>query len=298
LPFDSAAFGRYAQGDRRKNVRELVLDLPFGKLAALQWGAPDAPPLLAVHGWLDNAASFAALAPLLANDFRVIALDMPGHGRSAHLPPGVTRYHVVDYVDHVLNAADALQLPRFRLLGHSLGAGVASLTAAAAPARVEKLALIEGLGPLADDGSQTLARWRDAEAQRSVSRRAPRVFASLDEALAARVAVGDLGADEARALVERGVREVEGGYAWSSDARLRLPTPLRIDELQLRRLLAGIEAPTLLLLADPETPYLPRATMEARAACVPDIRIERIAGRHHLHLQHPQEVAERLLDFL
>jgi pimeloyl-ACP methyl ester carboxylesterase len=279
-------------------MRERMLDLPLGTLAALEWGDPEAPPLLALHGWLDNAASFAALAPLLAEHFRVIAPDMPGHGRSAHLPPGATRYHVVDYVDHVLDAADALQLPRFRLLGHSLGAGVASLTAAAAPARVEKLALIEGLGPLADDGSHTLARWREAEAQRSAGRRAPRVFKSVDEALAARVAVGDLSSDEARPLVERSLREVEGGYVWSSDARLRLPTPLRIDELQLRRLLAGIEAPTLLLLADPETPYLPRAMMEARAACVPDIRIGRIAGRHHLHLQHPQEVAKRLLAFL
>lgn len=274
------------------------MDIPLGTLAALEWGAPEAPPLLALHGWLDNAGSFAALAPLLATHFRVIALDMPGHGRSAHLPQGTARYHVMDYVDHVLNAADALQLSRFHLLGHSLGAGVASLTAAASPARIQKLALIEGLGPLADDGSQTLVRWREAEAQRSVSRRAPRVFATIGDALAARVAVGDLQADEARALVERGVREVEGGYAWSSDPRLRLPTPLRIDELQLRRLLAGVESPTLLLLADPATPYLPRAMMEARAACLRDIRIERIAGRHHLHVQHPQEVAERLLDFL
>ncbi|MGN6312647.1 MAG: alpha/beta fold hydrolase [Rhodanobacteraceae bacterium] len=279
-------------------MRELALSLPFGPLAALEWGEPEAPPLLALHGWLDNAASFAALAPLLAKDFRVIAPDMPGHGRSTHLPRGIGRYHVVDYVDHLLNAADALQLQRFRLLGHSLGAGVASLTAAAAPARIEKLALIEGLGPLADDGSQTLARWREAEAQRSVGRRAPRVFRSVDEALAARTGVGDLNADEARALVVRGVREAEGGYTWSSDARLRLPTPLRIDELQLHRLLAGIEAPTLLLLADPETQYLPRALMEARAACVRDIRIERIGGRHHLHLQHPREVAERVLAFL
>jgi len=204
----------------------------------------------------------------------------------------------MDYVDHVLNAADALQLLHFNLLGHSLGAGVASLVAAAAPARIGKLALIEGLGPLADDGSHTLQRWRDAEAQRSVGRRAPRVFANVEEALAARVAVGDLESDEARALVTRGLREVEGGYTWSSDPRLRLPTPLRIDESQLRRLLAGIESPTLLLLADPETPYLPRATMEARAACVRDIRIERIGGRHHLHLQRPQEVAERVLKFL
>ncbi len=279
-------------------MRELVLNLPFGKLAALEWGEPDAPPLLALHGWLDNAASFSTIASLLSRDFRVIALDLPGHGQSAHLPNGVTRYHAIDYADHVLNAADALQLERFDLLGHSLGAGVASLVAAAAPARVRNLALIEGLGPLADDGSNTLQRWREAEAQRSVTRRALRVFGSIDEALAARVAVGDLRADEARALVERGLRQVQDGYVWSSDPCLRLPTPLRIEEMQLRRLLAGIEAPTLLLLADPETPYLPREKMTARAACVRDIRVEHIAGRHHLHLQHPREVAERLLAFL
>lgn len=281
-----------------KNVRELVLDLPIGELAALEWGERDAPPLLASHGWLDNAASFAAIAPLLAQEFRVIALDLPGHGRSAHLPAGMARYHVVDYVDHVLAAADELRLDRFDLLGHSLGAGVSSLVAAAAPARIRKLALIEGLGPLSDDGTQTLSRWRDAEAHRGVTRRAARMFASIDEAIAARVSVGDLQAHEARALVERSLRAVEGGYTWSSDPRLRLPTPLRIEEMQLRRLLAGIEVDTLLLLAEPETPYLPRAKMEARAACVPVIRIERIAGRHHLHLQHPQEVAGRLLDFL
>ncbi len=279
-------------------MREVFLNLPFGKLAALQWGEDEAPPLLALHGWLDNAASFAGVAPLLSQDFRVIALDLPGHGHSAHLPAGAPRYHAIDYADHVLNAADALQLDRFDLLGHSLGAGVASLVAAAAPARVRKLALIEGLGPLADGGSNTLQRWRDSQAQRSVTRRAPRVFANVDEALAARVAVGDLQADEAHALVERGLRQVEGGYVWSSDARLRLPTPLRIEEMQLRRLLAGIETPTLLLLADPETPYLPRERMTARAASVRDIRIERIAGRHHLHLQHPREIAQRLLAFL
>lgn len=279
-------------------MREVALELPFGELAALEWGEPEAPALLALHGWLDNAASFFAIAPLLAKDFRVIALDLPGHGRSAHMPQGVARYHATDYVDHVLDAADALQLGHFDLLGHSLGAGVASLVAAAAPGRVHKLALIEGLGPLADDGSQTLARWREAEAQRSVTRRMPRVFASLDEALAARVAVGDLQVHEAREVVERGLRRVEGGHVWSSDARLRLPTPLRIEEMQLRRLLAGIEASTLLLLADPETPYLPREKMDARTACVRDIRVERIAGRHHLHLQHPNEIAQRLLAFL
>ena len=274
---------------------ELRVARPFGEIAALQWGDADAAPLLALHGWLDNAASFARLAPLLAVRRRVIALDLPGHGHSAHLPAGVPRYNNSDQVDHVLDFADALKLERFDLLGHSLGAGIASLTAAAAPARVGKLALIEGLGPLADDGSLTLSRWRDAHAQRETSRRPPRVFASVDAAIAARVAAGGLDADEARPIVERNLRETPGGYAWRSDPRLRLATPMRIEEMQLRRVIAGIATPTLLLLAEPATPYLPPALMLARAACVADIRLGHIAGPHHLHVRQPGECAQQVL---
>ena len=278
--------------------RELSIATPFGELAALQWGDRDAPPLLALHGWLDNAASFARLAPLLAAERCVIALDLPGHGHSAHLPEGRLRYHNLDQTDHVLDVADALGLERFDLLGHSLGAGVASLTAAAAPARVGALMLIEGLGPLADDGSVTLARWRDAHARQTASRRPARVFASIDAAVSARVAAGGLGAEEARPIIERNLRTIEGGFSWRSDARLRLATPLRIEEVQLHRLLAGIEAPTLLLLAEPATPYLPSALMDARAACVARIRIERIDGPHHLHIRHPHSVAARMRNFI
>lgn len=278
--------------------RELRATTALGELAALEWGEPDAPALVALHGWLDNAASFTRLAPLLARQRRVIALDLPGHGHSAHLPPGPLRYHNADQVAHVLDFADALGLERFDLLGHSLGAGVASLLAAAAPARIDRLLLIEGLGPLADDGSATLARWRDAHAPHISSRRPPRVFGSIDDAINARVAAGGLDAEETRPLVERSLREVTGGHAWRSDARLRLATPLRSDEAQIRRLLAGIEAPTLLLLAEPATPYLPTAGMEARAACVADIRITRMPGPHHLHIRHPQEVAAAILGHL
>lgn len=269
-----------------------------GELSALQWGSAEAPPLLALHGWLDNAASFERLAPILAAERRVIALDLPGHGHSAHLPDRARRYHIADQVDLVLEFAEALGLARFDLLGHSLGAGIASLAAAAAPARVGRLLLIEGLGPLADDGSHTLGRWRDALARRPAARRPPRVFASMDAAIAARVAAGGLDADEARPIVARNLREVEGGFSWRSDQRLRLATPLRIEEVQLRRLLAGIEAPTLLLLAEPATPYLPTVLMDARAACVAAIHVARIAGPHHLHVRQPCETARHLLDFL
>ena len=71
-------------------------------------------------------------------------------------------------------------------------------------------------------------------------------------------------------------------------------TPLRTEEAQARRLLAGIEAPVLLLLAEPATPYLPSGMLHARAACVPNIRVERMVGPHHLHIRHPADVAAHL----
>jgi hypothetical protein len=124
------------------------------------------------------------------------------------------------------------------------------------------------------------------------------VFASIDAAIAARVAAGGLDADEARPIVERNLREAEGGHRWRSDPRLRLTSPMRIDEMQLRRVVTGIAAPTLLLLADPATAYLPTALMDARAACVADIHVERIAGPHHLHVRQARACATRILAFL
>ncbi|BFI97340.1 MAG: alpha/beta hydrolase [Rhodanobacter sp.] len=273
---------------------ERRIALPHLTLAALEWGEPSATPLLALHGWLDNAGSFATLAPFLATHYRVIALDLPGHGHSDHLPAGAS-YHYVDHVRIVLTALDALELPRCQLLGHSLGAGIASLLAAAAPSRIETLHLIEGLGPLGDDGSHTLQRYRDAMSARTANGKALRVFHSIEQAARARAAASGLDAELARPIIERGLREAEGGWQWRSDPRLTRTTAVRLAETQIHALLAGIEAPTTLLLSQPATSYLPAAQMEARAACVPRIAVEHMAGGHHLQLEQPQAVAQWML---
>lgn len=263
-------------------------------LAAQAWGTPATPPLLALHGWLDNAASFARLAPLLATRFHVIALDLPGHGHSDHLPTGA-HYSFPDYVRAVLAAADALKLERLALLGHSLGAGIASLVAATAPSRIERLHLIEGLGPLGDDGTQTLERFRKALTAPPANGKSLRRFRDIDQAASARAIASGLRAELARPLVERGLRETDDGWQWRSDPRLTRPTAIRLAETQIHALLAGIAAPTSLLLAQPATPYLPDAMMRRRAACVPHIDVESMNGGHHLHLEHPQAVAQWML---
>ncbi|HUH31247.1 MAG TPA: alpha/beta hydrolase [Rhodanobacter sp.] len=269
---------------------ELRIELPHLALKARAWGDAALPPLVALHGWLDNAGSFALLAPLLASRFHVVALDLPGHGHSAHLPPGAS-YHFIDYARAVLAAVDVLGLGNYTLLGHSLGAGVASLVAAAAPQRIERLLLIEGLGPLGDDGTQTLQRFRSALVPAAGMGRPLRRFRSIDQAISARSMASGLRGELARPIVERGLREIDGGWCWRSDPRLTRSSALRLDESQIRALLRGIDSPTTLLLAQPETPYLPGAMLAERAACVGNIQVDHMAGCHHLHLEHPQAVA-------
>ncbi len=272
------------------NPSELRIALPHLALGAQTWGDAALPPLVALHGWLDNAGSFALLAPLLAKRFHVLALDLPGHGHSDHLPAGAS-YHFTDYVRSVLEAVSALQLGSYSLLGHSLGAGVAALVAAATPQRIDRLLLIEGLGPLGDDGTRTLQRFRDALVPPSGARRPLRLFHSVEQAIGARNIASGLRGELARPIVERGLCEVDGGWRWRSDSRLTRSSALRLAETQIRALLRGIDSPTALLLAQPETAYLPGVMMHERAACVGHMQISQMEGCHHLHLEHPQAVA-------
>ena len=62
---------------------EVRLSLPHIELAAHLYGPEEGLPVLALHGWLDNAASFARLAPKLEG-LRIVALDFAGHGHSEH----------------------------------------------------------------------------------------------------------------------------------------------------------------------------------------------------------------------
>jgi pimeloyl-ACP methyl ester carboxylesterase len=269
---------------------DFTIRLPHLSLRAWQWGDHSLPPLLALHGWLDNAGSFARLAPLLATRYRVIGLELPGHGHSDHQPAGASD-HYLDYVRDVLAAADTLQLQRYTLLGHSLGAGVSSLVAAAMPERIERLFLIEGLGPLGDDGSRTLDRFREALVSRGSSKRL-RVFRDIDQAVQARSMVSGLPAELARPIVERGLIEADGGWRWRSDPQLTRPSPIRLAESQVHALLKGVTMPTALMLAQPATSYLPSGSIQARANCLPEITVSHMDGGHHLHLEYPQAIAD------
>lgn len=280
-------------------MREIRLPGGRGELAALRFGDPDGPKVLALHGWLDNAASFVPLAATL-EAFDVVALDLPGHGASAHRAAGYD-YVYVDWLHDILDALDALGWARAHLLGHSMGATLASTLAAAAPERVAKLALVEGLGPLGGPAESAATRLREAVAARRAldTRRddAPRVIKDLDTAIAARLQATPMREADARLIVERNLQAAPAGWSWRSDPRLRLPSSTRLPEAAIRAILHAIDAPTLLVAAEPSPPYFPPSLRAERLACLRDATLHVLEGGHHVHMERAPEVGALLRDF-
>lgn len=276
-------------------MREFALDTPHGRLAALRGG--EGERVLALHGWLDNAASFVPLAPLLPA-IEMVALDLPGHGRSGHLP-AAAEYSLAGTVHAVLDAADALGWERFAVLGHSMGAAIGSILAAAAPERVARFVAIEALGALADREERTAQRLREAvAARRALAGKRLRTFPDLDTAVRARMQANALSEPVARLLVERGTRAVDGGWCWSTDQRLTISTATRMTEGQVRDLLRHVECPVRAIFAAPAQPYFPEPLRSERAALPPRGEHVVLAGGHHLHMEQPEEVAAAIGDFL
>jgi pimeloyl-ACP methyl ester carboxylesterase len=293
------ALDRFADGSRDQSDEEpaeLSLETPAGRLAGLAWGDPALPPLLALHGWLDNAASFAPLAARIRHR-RLVAIDLPGHGRSAHRPSGCL-YHFVDYLPVLPAVADAMGWGRFDIAGHSLGAGIASIFSAVFPERIGRLIMIDGIGPLAEEARQQPSRMR-----RSLERlgrrldQPGRVHRHIDQLIDARMGAGDLERASANLLVARNVRSVDDGVEWRTDPRLRWPSPLYMSEDQVMAFLSALIVPSLLIIASAGV-LAGRATTAPRIAAIHDLRVQRLPGRHHLHMDDPAPVAAVLNDFL
>ncbi|WP_375058091.1 alpha/beta fold hydrolase [Zobellella sp. DQSA1] len=252
------------------------------RLAVMEWGDPQGIPLVALHGWLDNAASFTLLAKLLPQ-VRLIAPDLAGHGLSDHRPAGQP-YYIWDNLADVQALLDELGLKRVALLGHSMGAGIASLFAGAFPDRVSRLFLLDGLAPLDYPAEQLPAQMAEALLRGArLGRRSLRPYASFEQAVRARMGGRwPIGREAAVWLLARGLREEADGWYWRSDLALTQPSVVRLCEQQIAAFLCRLTMPVLLVMA---ASGIGMARVEQQLALVPQLELELLAGGHHLHLE-------------
>jgi pimeloyl-ACP methyl ester carboxylesterase len=263
------------------------------QLAVRTHGPADAIPIIALHGWRDNAATFEKLGPLLPS-LRIVAIDMPGHGLSSWRDAD-GEYYIWSYLEEVLAVADALGLQRFSLLGHSMGGAIAALLAGLLPGRVDKLALLDAVGPLATAPEEAPGQLQRALEQAKASNRRHH-YSSFEAAVAARAAKG-LGMEAATLLGRRGIAQDEKGWYWTLDPRLSRANQLSLTEAHTEVLLRRIECPVLLIAAPDYWPDR-REWFERRCAYFRTLRRVDLPGHHHQHLEgQVPEVAALLRDF-
>lgn len=276
---------------------ERRFELPGITLAALEWGRERAAPVLAAHGWLDNAGSFDLLAPRL-DGCHVVAIDAAGHGHSGFRSPD-SSYALWQDVEDLLGVADALGWPSFRLVGHSRGAAIAMVLAGTFPERVERLVLIEGGLPLADEPEQAPeALARALLDRRDLVGRSGRLFPTRAAAVAERAnGFSPVTVGAAEILARRSLMEVDGGFRWHVDQRLKARSERRFTAEQVMAFAQRVTAPVLMIMAE-ESPFAGRTLYREAATWFADLEVVTLPGRHHLHLEGAEgEIASRMLRF-
>jgi pimeloyl-ACP methyl ester carboxylesterase len=300
---DKLVFGRNFKYDSRlydysntMTNKELHLDGLTGPLGGLEMGSETGVPLLCVHGWLDNAASFIPLARQL-NQFRWLCVDLPGHGSSAHRPEG-SIYHFTDYIADLYRAFDSLGMEKCDLVGHSLGAGIVAAFAATFPQKVNRLVLIDGIGPVSGKDDDSLAQLRKSMSfLEDDADMGPRFYLSWDALVKKRMNAGNIDTASVETLLGRGAVREGGSATVISDGRLKHHSPIYMSQKKVLSILGGIEARTLLIIADKGI-ISDRQSTTDRIAAIKNLHTVTVPGRHHVHLDDAAAVALEMDRFL
>lgn len=272
-----------------------------------EWGAPDAPVAICLHGFMDHGRSFGFMAEHAADELRLVAPDLRGHGESDWVGAG-GYYHFYDYFHDVHRLVREVGVERVLLVGHSMGGSIAVGIAALLRDRARGLVLLEGMGPRyarLEESRDRLARWTlsldqpGVDGDVSARRAARRPMASVEVATARlRQTNPRLPEDRARALAESFTEPVEvgsssRGVVWRCDPLHRTPAVKPYLEAEARPTWSSITAPTVSLFG--EHGFLP-PDVDDRHRALPNVVPGWVPGAgHNLHHERPELVAEALL---
>ncbi len=283
-------------------------DTQNGPIFARQWGDPQAPVLLMLHGFPEYSGAWSDLAPYLRNHFHCIAPDQRGYGQTGG-PDDLSAYTGGALSRDMADLIHGLGGGAVTVLGHDWGAAVAYTLAMRRPDLVDRLIVANGVHPfpfqraLASGGAQSQASqyidWLRAEGSEEIL--AAEDFAKLRALFAAHMDMSWLSGKTRDAYVA----------AWSRPGRLKTmvhwyrASPMIVakpgepitdlPEFPVDKL--RIPQPHLLIWGENDTALLPEAT-EGLEDFAPDLtRVTLPDTDHWLAHQKPKEMAQIILNW-
>ena len=238
---------------------------------------------MCMHGVSSHAPRFRRLAQRLKARFRVISVDLRGHGDSEWEPPWDLDTHVAD----LLETADALGIDSADWMGHSFGGRLALELAARAPGRVRRLVLLDPAVWVPPPRALEIAE----------EMRADESFASAEEAVELRVARAPLAP---RWLIEEEVREqlelgADGRWRYRGS---RVAVIAAYGEMAKRPPLERVTAPALIVRGE-ETEVLPPALVATtRELYAGELEVVDVPGGHIVTWDALEETGDAVERFL
>ena len=222
------------------------------KLHYVDWGNPDAPPLLLIHGGRDHCRNWDWVAEELRHDWHIIAPDLRGHGDSGWSTDG--NYNLQSYVYDIAQLIHQKELSPVTIVSHSMGGSIALRYTGLYPETVRKIVAIEGLGPSPKmiketQETPTVKRWRDwIDQKRAASARTHRRYETFEDALARMKSENKhLSDEQALHLTTHAVNQNEDGtFSWKFDHYMRVWAPFDISNEETQKLWGEITCPTML----------------------------------------------------
>jgi pimeloyl-ACP methyl ester carboxylesterase len=234
-----------------------------------------------LHGLGSSSADWALQLPAFTPRYRVITLDLRGHGRSLD---NTWAYSVAQMAEDVAGLLEELAVPPAHVVGLSLGGCVAQLLAVRRPAAVRSLVLCNTFARLRPGGLRGAGR---------LLRRVWLFGTAPMPAVAAYVSQGLFPKPEQAAIRAEAVARLGANRKRPYLAAMRA-----VAAFDARRELAHIHCPTLVLAGDRDT-TVPRAAVEALARGIGGAQFQLITDSGHATpYDQPDEFNRRVLEFL
>lgn len=286
--------------------------MQWGHIAGKWYGPENIRPIVMLHGWQDNAGSFDKLIPTLPKQFSYLAIDLPGHGRSSHFPPGMI-YGTLASIQTINHIQRHYKWDKLSFCSHSMGAIISQLYASLYPDRCDLLIALDGLlKPFSHSVDIAIEHVRkigdDFLSLDQLHRSGKEPPAYTHEEIISRWSKENgLSPQDLQHLINRGVCQSKmdpNRFYFSRDIRLKIMDfgSITIPEQIHYELQQRITAPFLFINANKTGEFVGiekyEKSLDILTAANPKFQYLTVAGDHHCHLTNPTLISGLISDFI